>query len=393
MLGLVGIPSPAERLRSYPHQLSGGMRQRVMIAMALACRPDLLIADEPTTALDVTIQAQILDFLRRLQGELGMSIMLITHDLGVVADSCEEVVVMYAGRVVERAPDRRPVRGAAPPLHGGAAAVGAELRRGAGVRTARATAGDPRDGAEPPRAAARLQVPGPLPGGAGALPRGGAGAGRAGAEPWSAVTSRSRRARDRAAAADPRPGEALPAEGGVAEEGRSIARRARAPRADPPQRDGARRRRRGPRGPARRDGRAGGRERVRQVHPRAHHPAPARPDGRHHPVRGRGHHAPAAEGAAPGAPAHADDLPGPVRVAQPAHDRRRHAGRAARDLRPGAHRGRAARAGRRRCSRRSACAPTRSAATRTSSPAASASASASRAPSRSSRASSCATSR
>ncbi len=103
MLGLVGIPSPAERLRSYPHQLSGGMRQRVMIAMALACRPDLLIADEPTTALDVTIQAQILDLLRRLQAELGMSIMLITHDLGVVADSCEEVVVMYAGRVVERA--------------------------------------------------------------------------------------------------------------------------------------------------------------------------------------------------------------------------------------------------------------------------------------------------
>ncbi len=104
MFRLVGIPSPAERLKSYPHQLSGGMRQRVMIAMALACRPDLLIADEPTTALDVTIQAQILDLLRVLQAELGMSIMLITHDLGVVAETCEEVVVMYAGRVVERAP-------------------------------------------------------------------------------------------------------------------------------------------------------------------------------------------------------------------------------------------------------------------------------------------------
>ena len=103
MFRLVGIPSPVERLGSYPHQLSGGMRQRVMIAMALACRPDLLIADEPTTALDVTIQAQILDLLRRLHSELAMSIMLITHDLGVVADSCEEVVVMYAGRVVERA--------------------------------------------------------------------------------------------------------------------------------------------------------------------------------------------------------------------------------------------------------------------------------------------------
>jgi peptide/nickel transport system ATP-binding protein len=104
MFRLVGIPSPAERVKSYPHQMSGGMRQRVMIAMALACKPDLLIADEPTTALDVTIQAQILTLLSDLQRELGMSIMLITHDLGVVAESCEEILVMYAGRVVERAP-------------------------------------------------------------------------------------------------------------------------------------------------------------------------------------------------------------------------------------------------------------------------------------------------
>ena len=104
MFRLVGIPSPEERIRAYPHELSGGMRQRVMIAMALACTPDLLIADEPTTALDVTIQAQILDLLARLQRELGMSVLLITHDLGVVAETCEEVVVLYAGRVVERAP-------------------------------------------------------------------------------------------------------------------------------------------------------------------------------------------------------------------------------------------------------------------------------------------------
>jgi peptide/nickel transport system ATP-binding protein len=103
MLRLVGIPSPEDRIDEYPHQLSGGMGQRVMIAMALACKPDLLIADEPTTALDVTIQAQILDLLRSLQRELGMSILLITHDLGVVAETCDEVVVMYAGRVVERA--------------------------------------------------------------------------------------------------------------------------------------------------------------------------------------------------------------------------------------------------------------------------------------------------
>ena len=102
MFRLVGIPEPRERVTNYPHQMSGGMRQRVMIAMALACEPDLLIADEPTTALDVTIQAQILDLLRKLQREMNTSIMLITHDLGVVAETCDELVVMYAGRVVER---------------------------------------------------------------------------------------------------------------------------------------------------------------------------------------------------------------------------------------------------------------------------------------------------
>ncbi len=102
MLERVGIPSPEIRLGEYPHQLSGGMRQRVMIAMALICSPALVIADEPTTALDVTIQAQILELLQKMQNELDMSVILITHDLGVIAETCDDVVVMYAGRVAEQ---------------------------------------------------------------------------------------------------------------------------------------------------------------------------------------------------------------------------------------------------------------------------------------------------
>ena len=107
LLQLVNIPEAAKRINDYPHQFSGGMRQRVMIAMALSCNPELLIADEPTTALDVTIQAQIIDLVRRLQRELGMAVIWITHDLGVVAGMCERVNVMYAGFIIETAPVRQ----------------------------------------------------------------------------------------------------------------------------------------------------------------------------------------------------------------------------------------------------------------------------------------------
>ncbi len=147
MLALVGIPEPRRRVREYPHQLSGGMRQRVMIAIALACSPKLLIADEPTTALDVTIQAQILDLMRDLKRRVGAAIMLITHDLGVVAEVADRVVVMYAGRKVEEAAVRDLFRSPRHPYTRGL--MGAVPRLGA---------------AELPGAARRLaEIPGMVP--------------------------------------------------------------------------------------------------------------------------------------------------------------------------------------------------------------------------------------
>ena len=138
LLAAVGIPAPEQRLTQYPHQLSGGMRQRVAIAIALSCEPKLLIADEPTTALDVTIQAQILDLLAREQRRRHMAMILITHDLGVVAGRTDEVAVMYAGRVVERAPTPVLFKNMHMPYTAGAAGGDPEDRR----RAAHAAAGD-----------------------------------------------------------------------------------------------------------------------------------------------------------------------------------------------------------------------------------------------------------
>ena len=141
----VGIADPRRRLHEYPHQMSGGMRQRVMIAMALSCQPKLLIADEPTTALDVTIQAQILELLRKLQRERGMAIMLITHDLGVVAENADVVAVMYASRDRRVGDGRGTVRPAAASVHRRAVPLGAQARRATSERLD----DDPRHGPQP----------------------------------------------------------------------------------------------------------------------------------------------------------------------------------------------------------------------------------------------------
>ena len=160
LMRMVGIPDPKRRLEAYPHEMSGGMAQRVMIAMALACEPELLIADEPTTALDVTIQAQILDLMRTLQEETGTAIILITHDLGVVAEMCDRVAVMYAGEIVEQTDV----------AHAVPATRGIPTRRGliGAVPVPGSTQGragdDPGQRAQPHRAARGLPLRAPLRG-------------------------------------------------------------------------------------------------------------------------------------------------------------------------------------------------------------------------------------
>ncbi len=158
-LRMVGIADPERRVDDYPHQLSGGMRQRVMIAMALSCNPRLLIADEPTTALDVTIQAQILDLIRELQVRLGLAVILVTHDLGIVAEYADDVTILYAARVMEQAPSCGAVSKSAQSVHARIARIDSRHRR----HPAPSLAGDSRLDSERAESAGRMQIPSAMP--------------------------------------------------------------------------------------------------------------------------------------------------------------------------------------------------------------------------------------
>ncbi len=280
MLRLVGIPEPAQRIRQYPHELSGGMRQRVMIAMALACDPKLLIADEPTTALDVTVQAQILDLMRQLKAKTGAAIILITHSLGLVAEMAQRVVVMYGGRKVEEAPVDALVRQAAPSLHAGAARLRAAARapRLAGNGTGPA-GGDPRRRPIAQGGHRRLHLRAALPACHRALPGG-----------LSAAGGKERRPLGRLLGVrPPHGGGVMSASSGPGGEGPQEAFPVRRGMLS-----GCR-----PQGlcgrwhlvlhQARRDAGAGGRVRLRQVHRRQADPQADRADGRRNPARRRAH--------------------------------------------------------------------------------------------------------
>ena len=306
MLRLVRIPDAERRLDDYPHQFSGGMRQRVMIAMALACNPTLLIADEPTTALDVTIQAQILDLMLELKERTGAAVILITHDLGVVAETCRRVIVMYAGRKVEEAAtaelfDR--------PLHPYTRGLMASIPRAARRRPQAPPRRNPRHRAVAARADRRLRVRAALRLCGRALPRRAAGIARGRRRACGRLPRGRARARDGGRRMNPVVEVAdlkkhFPLRRGLL--ARSVAH----------DQGGRRRQLRDQSG---RDAVPGRRIRLRQVDGRQAAAAPARADRR--PIRLDGeditHLAIGDDAAAP--PAHADGVPGPVCVAQPAH--------------------------------------------------------------------------
>ncbi len=330
LLDQVGIPSAKARIGDYPHQFSGGMRQRAMIAMALACEPKLLIADEPTTALDVTIQAQILDLLRVLVAERDTALILITHDLGVVAGMCERVNVMYGGTFVETGSAEQVFGEPRHPVHA----------RPAPERAASRHAARPPAPADRGRAArhapgaARLPVPAALPLRDRVVPHRGAAARRGRARPLRGVLQPRARGRVDAVA----PGEGMSENGNdnlvelenlsvwfPIQSGVVLDRHVGDVKAvddvtldDPP----------------RRDARPGRRVGLREVDGRPRDPAPLRADRGHDRVRRPGHHAPRRVGPARAAAADADGVPGPVRLAQPAPQRRAHRRRAAARARP-----------------------------------------------------------
>ena len=306
LLGMVGIPDPRQRVDAYPHELSGGMRQRAMIAMALSNEPKLLIADEPTTALDVTVQAQILQLLARLQRELGMAVVLITHDLGVVAEVTDQIVVMYAGRIVEAAATEKIFRAPEHPYTWGLLQSIPRLDK-------------PRDeplvpiAGLPPsliNASQRLLVPSPLPVRARAAPPGRATAGAAArrslaprrvpARKRDAQADLERAARRQGSAAGARGrrarGGAGMSEGRALVEVRDLVKHFPLTRGIVFQKTGRRGacgRRRVLRRAARRDARHRRRDGMRQDDHGAPDHAAARADQRHDPLRGRRRHPPA----------------------------------------------------------------------------------------------------
>jgi peptide/nickel transport system ATP-binding protein len=217
MLKIVHIPNPERRVKEYPHQLSGGMRQRVMIAMALSCNPKLLIADEPTTALDVTIQAQILELLNELKSKLGMAVLLITHDMGVIAETAQRVMVMYAGKVVEEASVKELFKEPLHPYTQGLLRSIPPVDPGEPHRRdpEEAAGGDPRRGPEPPQPPQGMQLRTPLSARQAGLQGAGAHAQRGQARAPGIVLALLRRGhRDgRAAAARQEPGQALSDQG------------------------------------------------------------------------------------------------------------------------------------------------------------------------------------